>query len=69
MTTAPEPAPEVEVVVTIKLRGDRATIDNIADLAADLDRLLSDRYSTIYRGPSVRLTAEPPTTTTEGVTP
>ena len=51
--------PEVEVTLTIKLKGSAVSIDGIGTLAADLDRVLASRYGEIYRGPSIRITTEP----------
>ena len=51
--------PEVEVTLTIKLKGSAVSIDSIGSLAADLDKTLASRYGEIYRGPSIRLVTEP----------
>jgi hypothetical protein len=49
-----EPAPEIEATFKVSLHGALATIDNVAELAATLDRVLAERWDT-YRGLSVQL--------------
>jgi hypothetical protein len=50
--------PMITVQMAVTLRGDLATVFEVAELAARLDELLSDRYQDGYRGPSIRLSAE-----------
>jgi hypothetical protein len=54
--SAPEPAPEVEAVLTITLRGAMASVDELAGLTAALDGLLAARYSG-YTGVGIKLDA------------
>jgi hypothetical protein len=50
-----EPQPEVEVVMTIKLRGDLASMDQIGELVADMDVWMAERYPERYTGVRVKL--------------
>jgi hypothetical protein len=46
--------PEIEATLTIKLRGELANVEALADLTAALDELLAARYAA-YRGVNVKL--------------
>jgi hypothetical protein len=54
-TTTPEPEPQIDVTLTVKLTGPLANIEAAADLASALDELLAARYAETYRGMSVKL--------------
>jgi hypothetical protein len=54
-TTTPEPEPQIDVTLTVKLTGPLANIEAAADLATALDELLAARYAETYRGMNVKL--------------